>query len=209
MLSFDEREQVKRAQKDPEAFGVLYDEYYPKIFRFILHRTGNMETAKDLTAETFFQALKNLWRFRFMRRPFSAWLYKIAATQIAMYFREYKRRRVYSIDESPELAEWVYLKNDSSKELNEQFDAIRDFQAVSRLIQKLKEVEQNVIVLRYMEEKSLQEISDILRININTVKSHIRRALMRLRTLYEKNAFSFSKAGESGLGRSQEIPERK
>jgi RNA polymerase sigma-70 factor (ECF subfamily) len=52
----EEKELVRQSQKDPDAFAELYDRYYPKIFGYILRRTANLETAQDLTSETFFNA---------------------------------------------------------------------------------------------------------------------------------------------------------
>ena len=54
----EEKELIKQAQKDPEVFAKLYDEYYPKIFGYILKRVANFEIAQDITSETFFKALK-------------------------------------------------------------------------------------------------------------------------------------------------------
>jgi len=54
---------VEKAKNDPEAFGELYDEYYPKIFGYILKRTANIEVAQDVTSEVFFKALKNIEKF--------------------------------------------------------------------------------------------------------------------------------------------------
>jgi RNA polymerase sigma-70 factor (ECF subfamily) len=54
----EEKELVRQAQKDPDAFAELYDQYYPKIFGYVLRRTGNLEAAQDITSETFFKALR-------------------------------------------------------------------------------------------------------------------------------------------------------
>ena len=75
MLSEFEENLVKRAKKDPEAFGLIYDKYYQPIFGYILRRTANVALAEDLTAQTFLKALKSLWRFRWQNVPISAWLY--------------------------------------------------------------------------------------------------------------------------------------
>jgi RNA polymerase sigma-70 factor (ECF subfamily) len=58
-----ERELVGQAQKDPDVFAKLYDQYYPKIFGYVLWRTPNLEAAQDITSETFFKALRKLWQF--------------------------------------------------------------------------------------------------------------------------------------------------
>ena len=53
MNSNDEKELVKKAQKEPEAFAKLYDKYYPQIFGYILKRVADLEIAQDITSETF------------------------------------------------------------------------------------------------------------------------------------------------------------
>src|SRR4026209_143759 len=79
---------VLQAKTDPEAFGRLYDAYYQPIFGFLYKRTGNAEVPKDLTSETFFQALKNIRRYEQRGKPFKAWLYAIAVAQAGTYFRQ-------------------------------------------------------------------------------------------------------------------------
>ena len=78
----EEKELIKLAQKDPEVFTKVYSHYYPKIFGYVLKRTANLEIAQDITSETFFKALKKLWQFRWRNIPLSAWLYKIANSEI-------------------------------------------------------------------------------------------------------------------------------
>lgn len=48
-----EKELILKLKEDPKAFGIFYEEYYPKIFGYILRRIGHLETAQDLTSETF------------------------------------------------------------------------------------------------------------------------------------------------------------
>ena len=56
----DEKNIVKKARKDPEAFGRLFDEYYPKILGYSLRRVADVNLAKDITSEVFYKAFKNL-----------------------------------------------------------------------------------------------------------------------------------------------------
>jgi len=58
-----EKELVERAKNDAEAFGELYDQYYSKIFGYVLRRTASIDIAQDITSEVFFKALKNLGQF--------------------------------------------------------------------------------------------------------------------------------------------------
>ncbi|GFP40212.1 RNA polymerase sigma factor, partial [Candidatus Hakubella thermalkaliphila] len=84
----EEKELVARARHNPEAFGRLYDQNYRAILNYILRRTGDVELAQDITAETFVKALSNMGRFQWQGISFSAWLYRIATNEIARYFRK-------------------------------------------------------------------------------------------------------------------------
>lgn len=84
----NEAKLITRARTQPEAFGILFEKYYDQIFGYILKRVANFELAQDIVSEVFFKALKNLWRFRWKKVPFSAWLYQIALNEIRHYFRK-------------------------------------------------------------------------------------------------------------------------
>ncbi|HMA37872.1 MAG TPA: sigma-70 family RNA polymerase sigma factor [Chloroflexia bacterium] len=85
IASFVKREAalVAAAQADPGAFADLYHLYYPAIYRFAQRHTGDPVQAEDIAADTFLAALKALPHYEWRGIPFSAWLYRIAATVIA------------------------------------------------------------------------------------------------------------------------------
>src|SRR5437588_13020280 len=84
---FEERELVERAKEDPEAFGALYDRYFPQIYRFTYSRVRDQSLAEDVTSEVFFKALRNIKRYTYSGHPFSAWLYHIALNAVADHYR--------------------------------------------------------------------------------------------------------------------------
>ena len=63
---------VERAKKDPKAFGSLYERYVGKIYSYIYYRTGNYADAEDLTAKTFYRALRRIRHYEERGLPFSA-----------------------------------------------------------------------------------------------------------------------------------------
>src|SRR5260370_30817318 len=83
----DERLLVERAKSDADAFGLLYDRHVDGIYRFVRARLGNAAAAEDVTAEVFLKALRGISRYRDTGRPFSCWLYRLAATAVADHFR--------------------------------------------------------------------------------------------------------------------------
>jgi len=180
----EEKELVRQAQKAPDAFAKLYDQYYPRIFGYILRRTANLEAAQDLTSETFFNALNKLWQFRWRNVSFSSWLYKIAANEINQYFRKAEYKKSISLEELQEQGfEPVSPDNPESEliEAQEKLRQHREFLEVQNKIVLLPTKYQEVIALRFFEQKQIKEISEILGKKEGTVKSLLHRAVEKLR----------------------------
>ena len=181
----EEKELVERARRDPEAFGELYDQYYPPIFGYILKRIANIEIAQDITSEVFFKALKNMGRFRWQNISFSFWLYRIATNQITDYFRKDKHK-MFSLEE---ISDAVTASNPSAEaqvlEAEEKLKRHEDFLLVHQSISKLLLKHQEAITLRYFESKPIKEIAEILGKPEGTIKSWLHRGLEELRELME------------------------
>lgn len=183
----DEKELVKQAQKDPKAFGILYDFCYEPILRYALKRTAHLQASEDIAAEVFFKAYKKLWQFKWQDRPFSAWLYKIATNEINDYFKNGQKAPVPAafIEELEHLAvtketpEWEALLAEDGQRLEE--ETKRLYKAVQALPVKYQEV----LALRYFEEKSVRETCEILGKKEGTVKSLISRGIDMLEKLMQ------------------------
>jgi len=189
-----EKELIKEAKKDPEVFGKLYDQHYSRIFGYILKRTADLEIAQDITSETFFKALKGLWRFRWKdtfsvypvghrRCSFGAWLYRIANNEIANYFRKNKHKPV-SLEK---ISEPIAVHNPEAEilEAEQELKKHQDFLKIQKEIFKLPIRYQEVITLRFFEKKKLKEISEILGKKEGTIKSLVHRGLEKLKNLIE------------------------
>ena len=179
-----EKELVTQAKFDPEAFGKLYDQNYSAILNYCIRRTGNIELAQDITAETFVKALKNISRFEWRDISFSSWLYRIAGNELISYFRKNSYRSV-SLDY---LSESHGLEPVSPQELEEEFIAAqeklerhKEFLAIREQVEKLKQKYQDVIALRYFANKSIQEIAGILNKPEGTIKSLLHRGIEKLK----------------------------
>jgi len=180
----EEKELIRQAQKAPDAFAKLYDQYYPKIFGYVLRRTVNLEAAQDITSETFFKALKKLWQFRWRNISFSSWLYKIATNEINQYFRKAEYKKSLSLEELQEQGFEPISSHDPVSELIEAQEKLKqhqDFLEIQKKIVRLPAKYQEIITLRFFEQKQIKEISEILGKKEGTVKSLLHRAVEKLR----------------------------
>jgi RNA polymerase sigma-70 factor (ECF subfamily) len=180
----EEKELVRQAQRNPDAFARLYDQYYPRIFGYILRRSANLEAAQDITSETFLKALARLWQFRWRNVSFSSWLYKIATNEINQYFRKAEYRKSVSLEELQEHGFELASTSDPEGELLEAQDELKqyqDFLEIQERIVQLPAKYQEVIALRFFEKKQIKEIAEILGKREGTIKSLLHRAIERLR----------------------------
>jgi RNA polymerase sigma-70 factor (ECF subfamily) len=177
---------VEQARSDPYAFGQLFDRYYDDIYKYILHRTANPELAQDLTSETFFKALNKLWTFRWQNVPFSAWLYRIASNEINGFYRKHKNFKSIPMEEvvdgsSTEYREFKEELKSAEMEISRNLMFLELHQALTCL----KTRYQDVITLRFFENKKVKDIAEILNKSEGTVKSLLHRALKQLQAILD------------------------
>jgi RNA polymerase sigma-70 factor (ECF subfamily) len=180
----EERELVRQAQKSPDAFAGLYDQYYPRIFGYVLRRSANLEAAQDITSETFLKALGKLWQFQWRNVSFSSWLYKIATNEVRQYFRKAEYKKSVSLEELQEQGFELLSPHDPENELieaQEKLEQHQEFLEVQQRIVRLPARYQEVITLRFFEKKQIKEIAEILGKREGTIKSLLHRAVEKLR----------------------------
>ena len=191
-----ERQLIELTKTDVNAFGYIFEKYYDPILNYTLWRTGNVEDARDITAETFFKALKNIHRFKWKQVPFSAWLYKIATNEIAAYYRKGPYRST-----SMEYLQSQGFDPESEYNLEEEIIAAQnalqkheDLLICSRAIKELPGKYQDVITLRFFADKKICEIAVIVGKPVGTIKSLLHRGLQKLKKVIvrdRKNATFF------------------
>jgi RNA polymerase sigma-70 factor (ECF subfamily) len=162
----DERLLVEAAQSDPRRFAELYELNFYRVYAYIARRVQNREEAEDLTSEVFHHALAKLKQFEWRGTPFVAWLFRIAANAIA---DRWKRAARESKDDAPgDLAD------------NEAHD-IEQRAALFQLVESLPPDQRRVVVMRFVEQKSIREIAQEIRRTEGAVKQLQFRALEKLR----------------------------
>lgn len=168
-----ERLLIERAKTDPEAFGAIYDEYADRIYAYIWRRVGDRQVAEDLTSETFFRALRAIKGYQHSGQTILAWLYRIAANQVADHFRA--SRSNLPLEEAEVIAE----RDETGPEaMALQADQQRTILAA---IQKLSPDQQDVVLLRFSGGLRLKEIAETVGKTENAVKQLLFRALGNLK----------------------------
>ncbi len=185
-----ENELIEQSKSDPKAFEKLFDNYYHAVFRYAAHRTGNIEVSSDIAAETFFKAFNKIYTYNPKIAPFSAWLFKIANNETNYYFRKHKYTP-FSYNAAVEDGGFREPASpvDIEKEFmdaQEEMEKNKDFLQVKEAICKLPARYQEVIVLKFLEDKKISEISLILNKKEGTIKSLISRGLARLRKYFSR-----------------------
>ena len=148
---------------DSEAFGQLYDHYQASVYRFLYYRVGSVPLAEDLTAETFFRALRSMSSFRWQGKDFGAWLMTIARNLTTDHFKAGRTRLesttedMSSLDSTTEGPEGAVLASLTNEALLE---------ALSQLPTEQREC----LVMRFLQGLSIAETADVLGRSAGAVK---------------------------------------
>lgn len=185
----EEKALLDRSRRDPTAFGVLFDHYYQPLFGYVHRRVLDWDVSRDIVSETFLKAYTHLGRFRWLGISLAAWLYRIATNEVNLYFRRGK----YAPTSLTHLHdEFGFDLRDSSPaervEAERQLAEYQDFLAIQAALKTLDVKYQEVIALRFFEEKSILQIAEILGKPEGTVKSLLSRGLEKIRRKVERTA---------------------
>ncbi|MFA5173255.1 MAG: RNA polymerase sigma factor [Candidatus Paceibacterota bacterium] len=161
-----------------ESFGELYDFHQPRIYRFIFLKVGNREESEDITHQVFLSAWQNIKSFRIKEVPFSSWLYKIAKNKVIDYYRSKKPVSSFeSMDENAiESSSFPELLAEKSMEL----ERIRNAMA------KITEEQQDVLIMRFVEDLPIKEVALALDKSIGAVKLIQFRAVNKLKKILKE-----------------------
>lgn len=164
-------------EKDQRAYTELMGRYKDSVYFMLLKMVNNSDDAEDLTIETFSKAFKRLDQYT-PQFAFSTWLFKIASNHSIDFIRK-KRIKAVSIDQgySNEDGEsYVIPVKEDSLDPEESMQKDERVQRMRDVVEKLKPRYKRLVELRYFEEKSYEEISEILDLPLGTVKAQLFRA---------------------------------
>ena len=169
----DERLLIEAAQRDPARFGELYEIHFERVYAYVVKRVQDRAESEDLTAEVFHRALANLQRFECRGIPFAAWLFRIAANLISDRWQRSSREL---IDDQA---------IDSTQVSSAEIDEVERKATLFRLVEALPAEQKRVLVLRFVERKSIKEVAREVRKTEGAVKQLQFRALSTLRARME------------------------
>lgn len=162
-----------------ESFSLLVDRYYKKILGFICKTGISREDAEDITQEAFIRAYNNLFRYD-ANWSFSTWIFRIAVN-LTKNHQKRRRIRTAELDQSS-------IADESSPSVNRCLDDLVNRQLVSNMLSSLRKQERYMMILRFYNNMSYDEIGGICGISGNAAKMRISRALQKLRRRYGSSA---------------------
>lgn len=176
MLSREqEAELIRKAQKDINAFGPLYDAHFSTVFGFIFKRVRDQELTGELTSLTFLKSINALPNYTVTGAPFSAWLIQIALNEVRQYQR--KSNKNTSVPLSHADLQAVF------EGLDEKQEHERNLELLLRGLNQLDDEATLYIEMRYFEGRSFKEMAEILSLSTDNAKVRTYRALDRLKTI--------------------------
>lgn len=164
---------VERARLgDAEAFGQLYDHYQASVHRIIYGQTRSTPLTEDLTADTFFRALRGIRGFKLDAELFPAWLFRIARNLVIDHFKAGRTRF--------EQAQDMTRHEDVADNTDAELIALLNRERVRAALAELPTGQRRVIELRFLGELSISEVADLLDTTEGAVKQLQLRGLRYL-----------------------------
>ncbi len=168
-------------QGDPEAFSALYERYVKRIYNYIYYRTGSSYDAEDLTERVFHRAFGHIQTYNNRGVPFSAWLYRIAHNLVANWHRDNSRRKEVPLEDRSTL-------HDGRIHPEIEIVQTQEKEFLLRVIRDLPEDRQQLIILKFVEHMSNQEVAMIMGRSEGAIKSLYHRTLLSLRDELSKTS---------------------
>ena len=167
---------AKVLKGDRQEYALLVEEYKSPIYNLAYRMTGNSEDAADLTQEVFIRAYQYLWRYD-PRRKFFTWLYTLSLNLIKNHLRKNRHFKSSAEVNASSLTD----KNPSPEE------GLIEDQEISAYILQLEDELRVLLIMKYQQELSFEDIARITGKSLSAVKMRIYRGLERLKDMMLKS----------------------
>ncbi|MEA3323377.1 MAG: RNA polymerase sigma factor [Patescibacteria group bacterium] len=183
-----DNELVELTKKDPAVFGVLMERYDGKLLTYI-RRISSVpnEEAEDILQDSFLKAYQNLNNFD-NNLSFSSWMYRIVHNETVSHWRKDKSRpqgNIAHVDDEflERIVDTQDIVGDVDKEILKK--------TLEDIMVGMDDKYREILILKYIEDKSYDEISDILKKPPGTIATHISRAKKQFRELCVQKDINF------------------
>jgi RNA polymerase sigma-70 factor (ECF subfamily) len=166
-------------QVDREVFARLYEEYMPKVYRYIHYRVNSVHVAEDLTSMVFEKALVNFSKYSSDKAAFSTWIFTIARNTLTDHYRASARRPAVSLDEIVDLPNGKELPAETV-ERTEQATVLR------KCMSRLSKEEQEIIQLKFAGELTNRQIAGMLGLTESNIGVKLFRAVRKLKDDFQE-----------------------
>ncbi|MCH2102434.1 MAG: sigma-70 family RNA polymerase sigma factor [Planctomycetes bacterium] len=175
------------------SFQLLVERYQERLFALARHYTKNPVEIEDVVQESFLKAFRRLDTFHH-QSSFYTWIYRIATNTILDFLKRRGRSPIQSV-EDPEVLARPEPTDGFAPNVNIEREEIAE--VTHKVLAELPDIFRTVLVMREFEERSYQEIADVLGISIGTVESRLFRARARFRERLTKDFPEFSPGGDA------------
>ncbi len=165
---------IEASEGNTEAFESIYRAYSGFVYNVAFRVVNNIDEAQEVTQEVFLAVYQKLKSFKF-KSSLKTWVYRISANMAIDYARKRSREQDHTV-----LYENNNKFNKAIDPVGENIEREQQEKAISTLLEALSPDQRVCIVLRSVEGLSYQEIAESLNININTVRSRLKRAREKL-----------------------------
>jgi len=170
---------LRAVQGDENACLVILNSYKARIFSYVLRTIRNYHDAEEITFDTFVKCFKALKTYD-PERPFATWLYTIAHNLTIDFLRKNKKH-YERLDDRP--IEELEIADMKSSQPQANFESQEKLNKIEQALSQLVPIDREIVILFHKEEKSYEEISEILKLPISTIKTRLHRARLKLREL--------------------------
>lgn len=170
---------LRRAQEqqDPQAYDGIYLLYADRVFRYILVRVGDVDTAEEITSQVFVHLIERLNKYRIAPADnaaiFSAWLYRMTYNKMVDVIRRNRRSPQLSIDVIQDMPTKQVVSDDVIQKI--------EHEELLETLSHLNEAQRDVILLRFIEGYNIVETAQIIQKTEGAVKALQHRAVSNLR----------------------------
>ena len=171
---------VRETASTRETFAELYEEFMPKVFRYIQYRVNSKQLTEDLTSTVFEKALTNFSKYSSDKASFSTWVFAIARNTVIDHYRAQGRKQTISLEKVVDI-----LSSDSSPE--EELERKEELRKLWEGLSGLSREEQEIISLKFGSEMNNRQIAKMLGLSESNVGTKLYRAVRKLRDSFQES----------------------